>query len=68
MLKPIRRVAWCAALLAGLSALRPAVVRADDPLDYNAYWQAAASTTPSQTQDYNAYWAQVQAQQQAPGG
>jgi hypothetical protein len=63
MWKTIRRALWCAALAAVLVGVGPAAARADQ-LDYNAYWQAAAATTPPQTQDYNAYWAQVQAQQQ----
>jgi hypothetical protein len=67
MLKSIRRFVCGAVLLAVFSIIAPtAVVRADDPEDYNAYWQRQAEITaelergqtPYQgnTQDYNAYW------------
>ncbi len=66
MWRAVRRFLWCAALLAGLGALRPAVAHAGpDMSDYNTYWQVAEDPTPpSPNLDYNTYWAEVQAKQQ----
>jgi hypothetical protein len=66
MLKSIRRIVCCAALVTGLGIITPAVVRADvDMSDYNTYWQVATDPTPPDPQlDYNPYWAEVQAKQQ----
>jgi hypothetical protein len=68
MSKSIRRIVLCAVLLAGLSAVAPPAVRADDPpnmQDYNTYWKVATDPTPPDPSlDYNNYWAEVQAKQQ----
>ena len=70
MLKFIRNVAGCAALLAVLGFMPMAArARADDTpnmQDANTYWQVANSPTPpSPSLDANTYWAEVQAQQQS---
>jgi hypothetical protein len=67
MLKSIRRIVGCAAVLAVLAVITPAVGRADvDMSDSNTYWQVANSPTPPDSNlDYNTYWAEVQAQQQS---
>jgi hypothetical protein len=78
MLNTFRRFVWGAIVMAGFSVIAPtAVLRADDPQDYNAYWQRQAEITAQleqgQTpyqgnpQDYNAYWerqAEIAAAQQ----
>jgi hypothetical protein len=68
VLKAIRRIVLCAALLTGIGILMPSAARADDPpnmQDYYTYWQVAEDPTPPSTNlDYNTYWAEVQAKQQ----
>jgi hypothetical protein len=69
MWKCIRRIHFCAPLLAVLAFMTPAAARADDPpdmQDYNTYWQVAQDPTPADPGlDYNTYWAEVQAKEQS---
>ena len=59
MLKYIRRIVVCIALLTVLGVFtRPAAVRADDQ-DYNTYWQQ--QTGQQDQQNYTAYWQDQQA-------
>ncbi len=61
MVKWIRRMVVCAALLAALGVFtRTATVRADEP-DYNTYWQQ--QTGQQDQQNYTAYWQDRQANQ-----
>jgi hypothetical protein len=68
MMKAMRRIVLCVALLTGLGIATPAAVRADDPpnmQDYNTYWQVAEDPSPPNPNlDYNTYWAEVQAKQE----
>jgi hypothetical protein len=67
MLKSIRRFIWCALVLAVLSIIMPAAVRADDTpnmQDANTFWQVATDPSPANTSlDANTYWQEVQAKQ-----
>jgi hypothetical protein len=67
MLKSIRRIVCCAAVLTVLSLVVPAAARADDPpdqSDYNAVWQYAESPAqPDPGNSYNTYYQEVQDKQ-----
>ncbi len=59
MMKIIRRIAVCAALLTVLAVgTRTATARADDQ-DYNTYWQQ--QTNQQDQQNYTQYWQDQQA-------
>ncbi len=63
MLKSIRRIALCVALLGLFCVATPATAQADD---FNTYWQEMANPpTPNPNGDFNQYWHDVQIQQEA---